>query len=278
MTVHGAKFEKMTGLLILSILGVASAGHLGHHDHGHAQVHTDPTPLYSAPGQPGFGGQQPGFGGQQPGFGGQQPGFGDQRPGFGGQRPGFGGQQPGFGTSPGIDGSGNADSTVVVTETAAHATQTVSREVTVTKTATRDIYTTIYAPTYNSVARIVTNFVKETVTVQEEQVIRSPLAGSVIVSTVPGQATVVITVTNTATQFFVETTLDTITHTLNHFVPNFNFRTVTVNDPQTTTVIETISQTSVTTAFVTNTVHRTLQRTSTVVITVAGSAVSTGYY
>jgi len=182
-----------------------------------------------------------------------------------------------LGTSPGTDGTGNAQ-TIVVTETAAHATQTVGKEVTITKTATRDIYTTITSPIYNSIAAIVTNFVKQTVTVQEEQVIRSPLPGRVIVNTIPGETQVVLTVTNTATQFFVETALDTITHTLNHFVPNFNFKTVTINYPQTSTVIRTISRTSVATSFVTSTIGRTLYETSTVVRIVAGTSASSDYY
>merc|ERR1739838_687711 len=216
-------------------------------------------------------GSQTGFGGQ-PGLGaatGGQTGLGAT-----GGRTGFGGAT---GSQTGFEDEA-ATVTIVVTETAAHETQTVSRPVTVTKTATRDIYTTVTRPVFNSIAVDSTKFVKETVTVREEQVIRSPLPGSVIVSTVPKQTQIVITVTDTATQFFVETTLDTITHTLNHFEPNFNFATVTVLNPETTTVQNTISQTSVTTVFATSTAFRTRYETSTSVVTVAAPVVTGGYY
>merc|ERR1739838_1037410 len=119
--------------------------------------------------------------GSQTGFGGQ-PGLGAAtggQTGFGG-RTGLGaatGGQPGLSAATGGQtgfGDEVAAVTIVVTETAAHETQTVSRPVTVTKTATRDIYTTVTRPVFNSIAVDSTKFVKETVTVREEQVIRSP--------------------------------------------------------------------------------------------------------
>merc|ERR1739838_97241 len=244
ITINGVYRNINTGLMVVVDVSEAATGNTGNTG--------SRTGLGAATGgQTGFGGLT-GFGGQ-PGLSaatGGQTGFGDEV----------------------------AAVTIVVTETAAHETQTVSRPVTVTKTATRDIYTTVTRPVFNSIAVDSTKFVKETVTVREEQVIRSPLPGSVIVSTVPKQTQIVITVTDTATQFFVETTLDTITHTLNHFEPNFNFATVTVLNPETTTVQNTISQTSVTTVFSTSTAFRTRYETSTSVVTVAAPVVTGGYY
>lgn len=161
---------------------------------------------------------------------------------------------------------------VTVTVTAAHVTRPIRQRVTLTKTTTLDRYITISSPVYNRVAATITNFVKHTVAVPEDQVIRSTLPGRVVVNTVPGSTQVVLTVTDTATQFFVQTSLDTVTSTLQHLTPNYNFRTVTINNPQTSTVVRVITRTSVHTAYVTNTVGRTIYSTTTAVFTVTEPA------
>merc|ERR1739838_1176277 len=155
-----------------------------------------------------------------------------------------------------------------VTETAAHVTRTIRQPVTLIKTRTVDRYTTITSLVYNNAVATVTNFVKQTVGVPENQVIRSTVAGGVVVNTVPVVTQVVLTVTDTVKQFFVQTALDTVTSTLQHLAPNFNFRTVTVNNPQTSTVVQHITRTNVASVYVTNTVARTIYSTATVTFTV----------
>merc|ERR1739838_1220431 len=165
-----------------------------------------------------------------------------------------------------------------VTETAAHVTRTIRQPVTLIKTRTVDRYTTITSPVYNNAVATVTNFVKQTVGVPENQVIRSTVAGGVVVNTVPVVTQVVLTVTDTVKQFFVRTALDTVTSTLQHLAPNFNFRTVTVNNPQTSTVVQHITRTNVASQYVTNTVARTIYSTATVTFTVTDSINNPGGY
>merc|ERR1739838_897255 len=279
---ENSQTTKMTGLIILAILGVASAGKLGHHGHGAGHGGQGSVPGVPIGSQPGLGagiGSQPGLGagiGSQPGPGVSASGFGtDGEVSITGPRLAFGETAPyeietGFAvieTGERVqinDGlvhiavvSISNQQRIVSILAGAGMTYNDFIERTGTIPPQQGMFeVTAGVITINGVYRNIntglmvvdsTKFVKETVTVREEQVIRSPLPGSVVVSTVPKQTQIVITVTDTATQFFVETTLDTITHTLNHFEPNFNFATVTVLNPETTTVQNIISQTSVTT-------------------------------
>jgi len=173
------------------------------------------------------------------------------------------------------------DKTIYVTKTMAHETVTITQPALLSRTNTNDVYVTVTAPFYVSHHVTFTKIFQQTETVPEEQVIRSSLPGTVIVNMVPQTSEIVLTVTNTATQFSVSTEVNTLTSTLQHTEKLFNFKTITVLNPQTTTVVKTITQTGVTTAYITSTVDSTVYVTSTMVMTITAEPPTTtygGYY
>lgn len=161
--------------------------------------------------------------------------------------------------------------------TAAPQTTSVVESVTLTKFSTEDVFVTVTAPLYNSYDATVTNFVKQTKNVAEDQVIRSPAAGNVVVNTITVQSQRVVNVRDTKTNFYVQTIVGDAISTLQHVATNFAFSTVTIDVPATTHVTQTIVRTSVATAYVTTTVGSTIYTTSTVVISQGPATQTNGY-
>merc|ERR1712207_103640 len=116
-----------------------------------------------------------------------------------------------------------------------------------------------------------TNLQKQTVTVPEDQVIRSPVA-NLIVNTIPVPSQTALTLSVRSTNMFIRTVTADETNDHTHYVTNYSVRTATVNNPVTSTVVETISQTQVSTVYRTSTLRSTLFTTitSTVNIGVGG--------
>lgn len=183
---------------------------------------------------------------------------------------GPGGFQPSL--NPGIQQTRS----VVVTE--AYRTTTVTEPVTLTKYSTSDVFVTVVAPVYNSYDATATNFIKQTVNVPENQVIRSQAAGNIVVNTVTVTSQTVVVVRDTSTQFSVLTAIGDALARLEQISTNFIFSTVTIDVPVTSSIVQTITRTSVTTAYITSTVGQTLISTSTVYITQApATQVPRGY-
>jgi len=177
--------------------------------------------------------------------------------------------------------AGNRDVTVIVTEVMAHETVTVTQPAYVSKTKTNDHYITITSPYYASDHVTHTQIDWLTTTVAENLVIRSTLPADVVVVTTTDSTDIALTVTNTATQFHVQTKVNTITSTLQHTEKVFNFTTVTVLNLETSTVVKTITQTGVTTIYITSTVDNTYYLTSTISMTLTAEPQATtqvGYY
>ena len=65
------------------------------------------------------------------------------------------------------------------------------------------------------------------------QVIRSPVAGSVVVNTIPVATQTVLTVSVRSTNMFVRTLTDEVTNEHTHYVTNYSISTATVNNPVT---------------------------------------------
>jgi len=181
--------------------------------------------------------------------------------------------------TPNYGGSGE-DVTVLITEIMAHETVTVTQPAYVSKTKTNDYYITITSPYYVSDHVTHTQIDWLTETVAAPLVIKSTLPAGVVVVTTTSSTDIVLTVTNTATQFHVQTKVDTLTSTLQHTEKVFNFKTVTVLNPETSTVVKTITQTGVTTVYLTSTVDSTYYLTSTMSMTITAEPQTTpvGYY
>merc|ERR1712215_152550 len=179
--------------------------------------------------------------------------------------------EPSYG---GNAGSGE-DVTILVTEIMAHETVTVTQPAYITKTNTEDFYITITSPYYASDHVTHTQIDWLTETVADAVVIRSTLPAEVFVVTSTDSTDIVLTVTNTETQFHVQTRVNTLTSTLQHTEKQFSFKTVTVLNLDTSTVVKTITQTGVTTTYVTSTVDNTVYLTSTMVMTITAEPQST---
>merc|ERR1712215_252981 len=179
-------------------------------------------------------------------------------------------------TEPSYGGNaGSGDVTILVTEVMAHETVTVTQPAYITKTNTEDFYITITSPYYASDHVTHTQIDWLTETVADAVVIRSTLPAEVFVVTSTDSTGVVLTVTNTETQFHVQTRVNTLTSTLQHTEKQFSYRTVTVLNVDTSTVVKTITQTGVTTTYVTSTVDNTVYLTSTMVMTITAEPQST---